>query len=71
MLDSTSRYPIYVLGINDEGEEVFVIVPVLESQEPYIVDWPFIKSFEEIVQQLNDSYIIQLRWRIVMNGGML
>lgn len=56
MLDSTSRYPIYVLGMNDEGEEVFVIVPVLKSQEPYIVDWPFIKSFEKIVQQLNDSY---------------
>jgi|LSQX01.2.fsa_nt_gb hypothetical protein len=55
MLETPRRYVIYVLGLNDNEEEVFVIVPALKSQEPCSVPWPFVKTFREIVEQLNSS----------------
>lgn len=52
---TTRQYPIYILGLNEDGEEVFIIVPSLKSQKSYTVDWPFIKSFADIAEQLNSS----------------
>ena len=55
MSETTKRYPIYVLGISEENEEVFIVVPVLKSQKAYKIDWPFNKVFTEIIDELNSS----------------
>ena len=53
--EDTRRFCYYVLGLNSDNEEIFVVVPALKSQAAYLVNWPFNKTFTKIVADLNAS----------------
>ena len=50
----TCKYGILVMGVKG-NEEVLILVYSDPTMDPIVIDWPFSKSYSEIVSQLNDN----------------
>lgn len=49
-----SPYCLAVIGEKD-GEELFLAVPAELEKEPFLIEWPFVLSFRQMVTLLNKS----------------
>ena len=48
------NYVIFVMGVKG-NDEVLILVYSDPTMDPIVIDWPFSKSYSEIVYQLNDN----------------